>query len=89
MRREALEKIGIMIQSKACDPEYLEDLKTVVEYDAISGYAIRSINRLKPKEYSTLPEIISKDYINKALRTYDNINQGVETLILAEEIENI
>ena len=89
MRREALDKIRIMIQTKTCDTEYLEDLKTVVEYDAISGYAIRSINRLKPKEYSILPEIISKDYISKALRTYDNINQGVEILILAEEIENI
>lgn len=89
MRREALDKIRIIIQTKACDTEYLEDLKTVIEYDAISGYAIRSINRLKPKEYHLLPEIISKDYINKALLTYDNINQGVETLILAEEIENI
>lgn len=89
LRRDALDKIRIIIQAKACDPEYLKDLMTVIEYDAISGYAIRSINRLKPKEYHLLPELISIEYINKALRTYDNINQGVETLILAEEIENI
>ena len=87
-RREVLDKIRIMIQSKACDSEYLEDLKTVINYDAISGYAMRSINRLKPKEYHLLPKLISKDYINKALRTYDNINQGEETLILAQELQN-
>ena len=65
----------------------MEDLKTVIEFDAISGYALRFINRLKPSEYSTLPDNISMEYIYKALRTYDSINQGPETLILAEEIE--
>lgn len=88
-KREALDKIRIIIQSKVCDPEYLEDLKTIIEYDDISGYALRFINRLKPSEYHLLPESISIDYLSKALRTYDNISQsGPQTLILAEELEN-
>lgn len=88
-KRNALDKIRIMIQTNACNTEYLKDLKTAIEYDALSGYALRQINRLKPAEYSTLPEKISSDYIQKVLRTYDDIDQqGVETLILTQEIEN-
>ena len=65
-KRNALDKIRIMIQTNACNTEYLEDLKTAIEYDALSGYALRQINRLKPTEYLTLPEklavIIFKKY---------------------------
>ena len=88
-KRNALDKIRIMIQTNACNTEYLEDLKTAIEYDALSGYALRQINRLKPTEYLTLPEKISSDYIQKILHTYDDIDQQcVEALILAQEIEN-
>lgn len=86
-KRDALDKIRAIIQTKACDTEYLEDLKTAIEYDAVSGYALRLINRLKPKEYITLPDSISGNYIQKVLRAYDGVNHGTETLILAEEIE--
>ena len=88
-KRDALDKVTKMIQVNACSTEYLEDLKTAIEYDALSGYTLRMINRLKPAEYSGLPENISSDYIQKVLRSYDDIDrQGVETLILAQEIEN-
>ena len=69
--------------------EYLEDLKTAIEFDAISGYSLRLINRLKPAGYSTLPELVSREYIRKALQTYDTVLQGPETLILAEEIKTV
>lgn len=87
-KREALDKIRVIIQSKIYDTEYLEDLKTAIEFDAISGYSLRLINRLKPSEYRALPEKISRIYIQKILNTYDKISQGTETLILAEEIES-
>ncbi|MDR2972662.1 MAG: phospholipase D-like domain-containing protein [Bacteroidales bacterium] len=87
-KRDALNKITLMIQKSACPLPYLEDLKTAIEYDAISGYALRCINRITPKEYATLPEKISNDYIQKILSTYDDIGQGIKTLILAEEIES-
>lgn len=88
IKRDALDKVRVMIQTKAYDSEYLEDLKTAIELDAISGYALRWINRMKPSEYTTLPEKVSRIYIQKALHTYDNILHGSETLILAEEIES-
>ncbi|MDR3235935.1 MAG: phospholipase D-like domain-containing protein [Prevotellaceae bacterium] len=87
-KRDALDKIHVMIQVQKNDTEYLTDLKTAVEFDAISGYALRVINRLKPKEYAGLPEKINKDYIRKMLNTYDSVLQGIETLILTEEIES-
>ncbi len=88
-KRNALDKVKNMIRENACNTEYLEDLKTAIEYDALSGYTLRMINRLKPAEYSSLPEKINADYVQKVLHTYDDINQrGVETLILAQEIEN-
>lgn len=86
-KRDALDKIRMIIQSNTVDHEYLEDLKTAVEYDAISGFALRQINKLKPAAYTTMPDIVSREYIHRVLYTYDNVLLGTETLILAEEIE--
>ncbi|MGC3977660.1 MAG: hypothetical protein QM751_05160 [Paludibacteraceae bacterium] len=72
-KREAREKINLIIRNKGCDVEYLEDLKTVIEYEAISGYALRLINRLKTSAYSTLPDLISSEYIQKILHSFDNV----------------
>lgn len=88
LKRDALDKIRVIIQAKSCPVDYLEDLKTAIEYDAVSGYALRVINRLKPKDYSTLPEKVSNDYIQKMLQIYDTIGQGKRTLIFAEEIKS-
>lgn len=87
-KRDALAKIDLIIKAKACDTEYLYDLKTAIEYDAISGYALRLINRMKVSEYAILPEKISGRYISKVLSVYDSVTKGPETLILAEEIQS-
>ncbi|KAA6321301.1 ATP-dependent RNA helicase DeaD, partial [termite gut metagenome] len=73
IKRNAFDKIRLIIQMKGCNLEYLEDLKTVIEFDAISGYALRLINRLKPAEYAALPEKINYDYVQKMLHTYDTV----------------
>jgi len=87
-KRDAIDKVREVMKSGLIDPEYLEDLKTTIEIDALSGYSLRQINKLKTKSYSLLPELVSKDYIHKVLSTYDRILQGPETLILAEELES-
>jgi len=87
-KRDALDKVKLLIQNKSCPADYLEDLKTAIEFDALSGFALRLINRLKPSEYNTLPDKICNDYIRKMLNTYDSINQDTKTLILSEEIES-
>ena len=85
-KRDALDKIRLILQSKACDGDYLEDLSTAIQYDAVSGYDLRWINRMKPAEYKQLPTVISPEYIHKILQLYDRIGNAPQTLILAEEI---
>ena len=87
-KRKALEKLHVMMQRSACDLDYLKDLTTAIEYDAISTYVLRQIGKLKTNQYATLPDFVSKEYVSAVLRTYDGIAQGAETLIFAEEIES-
>ncbi len=88
-KRDALDKVRFIVQSGKCDRDYLEDLMTAIQHDSISGYSLRRINRLKPKDFETLPDLISREYVTAALRAYDNVSLGTETLIIAEEMQNI
>ena len=87
-KRDALDKIRVIMQAKSCPRAYLEDLRTAIEYDAVSGYTLRAINRLKPKDYGTLTNVVCNEYIQKLLQTYDAIGRGKKELIFAEEIES-
>ena len=87
-KRDALDKIRLIIKQQACDLEYLEELRKAIELDAIAGYSLRQINRLRKKDFASLPDIISRDYVESVLHNFDTISHGVETLIMAEEIDN-
>ena len=87
-KRDALDKIRLIIKQQSCDLEYLEELQKAIELDAIAGYSLRQINRLRKKDFPSLPDIISRDYVESVLHNFDNISHGVETLIMAEEIDN-
>lgn len=88
-KRDALDKVRLIVQTGMVDRDYLEDLITAIKHDSISGYSLRQINRLKQKDFATLPDMISREYVNAALRAYDNVSLGTETLIIAEEMQNI
>ena len=75
-----------MIDRKAVDTDYLQDLKAVAESDGLSGYELRYINKLLPKEYTQLPDVITSDYLIRVLETSARVMEGEETLILSEEI---
>lgn len=87
-KRDALDKVRIIARSTALDQEYLEELKKAIELDAIAGYSLRAINRLKKADFAKLPEVVSREYVQSVLHNYDQISHGVETLIIAEEIDN-
>ena len=87
-KRDALDKIRLIIRERSCDLEYLEELQKAIELDAIAGYSLRQINRLRKKDFASLPDIISRDYVDSVLHNFDTISHGVETLIMAEEIDN-
>jgi len=87
--REASTKLGILIRDKACDKNYLEDLKKAVEMEAVSGADLRFINGLRPDECKNLPKEINKDYIQRALANINEQDKVPDFLILAQEIGKI
>jgi superfamily II DNA or RNA helicase len=88
-KREALQKVKVMRGNNELAAEYLQDLETAIKYDAISGYYLREINRLKKAELKKLPEIVTAEYIQDILRHYNEISFGNETVIVTEEFQNI
>ena len=86
-RIEALQKIKVMMTKKALPSDYLKDLKKVIENDGLSGFELRFINKLKPSEYSKLPGQIDNYYISRIIETYNHVDDGEESLILAEELQ--
>ena len=88
-KRDALDKVRIIARAGACDSDFVEDLKTAIERDSLSGYSLRAINKLKPSEYAKLPEVVNPQYIQAALQSYDSVSLGTEMLIIAEEMQNI
>ena len=86
-KREAIDKIGAMINTGIIDKDYLSDLKEVMEMDGLSGYSIRFINNLKLKDALSLPELIDQNYINRMIKVGREVDLGSEVLILSEELK--
>ena len=88
-RRNALDKVRIIAQANVCDSDYIKDLQSAIESDLLSGFSLRAINKLRPADYSNLPDIVSPQYVQSALHSYDDVSLGEEMLIIAEELQNI
>ena len=67
--------------------DYLEDLVQVVRADALSGFEIRFINQLTPKDAAQLPLKISAEYLARIISYQNKVDDGEETLILSEELQ--
>lgn len=88
-KREALERVKIIRKDGVCNGAYIEDLLTAIEHDTLSGYSLRRINQLKKSEFAMLPTIVENSYVQAALNSLDNVSDGEEMLIIAEEIQNV
>lgn len=88
-KRDALDKVRLMMRNSDVDKQYLKELQLAIQYDALAGFSLRQINRLRQNEYSQLPELITRTYIDRVLHNYDMISNGMEILIAAEQIQNI
>ena len=55
--------------------------------DGLTGDEIRFINKLTIRAADTLPKKISPDYIKRCIMKMNAVDEGEETLILAEEIK--
>lgn len=83
----ALAKIKVLMSKQALPQDYLEDLAQVVRADALSGYEIRFINQLAPKDAAQLPLKISSEYLARIISSQNKMDDGEETLILSEELQ--
>ena len=86
IRLEAMQKVKVMLNRKALPTDYLKDLMKVIQNDGLSGYELRFINKLKPADYNKLPDQIDEYYINRIIETYNHVDDGEESIILAEEL---
>ena len=86
MRLEAMQKVKVMLNRKALPADYLKDLMKVIQNDGLSGYELRFINQLKPADYHKLPDQIDEYYINRIIETCNHVDDGEESIILAEEL---
>ncbi|MBO6027312.1 MAG: helicase [Bacteroidales bacterium] len=87
IRLEAMQKVKVMLTKKALPADYLKDLMKVIQSDGLSGYELRFINKLKPSEYPSLLEQIDEYYINRIIETCNHVDDGEESIILAEELK--
>lgn len=83
----ALAKIKILIKNQLLPKDYLADLTQVIKADALSGYEIRYINQLAPKDATKLPQKISAEYLTRIIINQNKADDSEETLILSEELQ--
>ncbi len=85
-RKDAKGKVQIIMQTYPdVNKDYFTDLQRAIVTDALSGYELRYINKLKPIDHKKLPESIDQAYLNRIITAFNHIDEGEETLILAEE----
>ena len=73
IRIEAMQKVKVMLSKKALPTDYLKDLMKAIQSDGLSGYELRFINKMKPSEYTKLPEQIDEYYINRIIKTCNHV----------------
>ena len=86
-RREAYSIIKAWQKNKILSTDYLEDLLLLMRNDGLTGEEVRFINKLSLKAADTLPKKITPDYIKRCIMKMNAVDEGEETLILAEEIQ--
>lgn len=83
----ALAKVKILMKNQLLPKDYLSDLIQVIKADALSGYEIRYINQLAPKDAAKLPLQISTEYLARIISSQNKVDDNEETLILSEELQ--
>lgn len=80
-------KVKLFINKQLLPKDYLEDLRQVIQADALSGYEIRYINQLAVKDAAKLPQKISAEYLARVIIAQNKVDDSEETLILSEELQ--
>ena len=83
----ALSKVKVLIKNQLLSKDYLSDLMQVIKADALSGYEIRYISQLAPKDAAKLPLQIPAEYLARIINSQNKVDDSEETLILSEELQ--
>jgi hypothetical protein len=86
-KREVLDKIYAIAQTKTLNHDYVSNLKFAVELSALSGHSMQFIRQIKPKEFSTLPQKIEVDFLDRIIKMAREVDDGNESVILSEELQ--
>lgn len=87
LKREIKDKIELVIKEKCFSQiDYLKDLLSVIELDALPRHYMRFINQLKVSDFDKLTSEISQRYLTIILTKAASVDEGEETLIISEEL---
>lgn len=84
-RLEAVDKIKLWGKTRALPKDYLDDLLQVIQNDGLTGEEVRFINKQNSKTANKVTERITQDYLNRIVEKMNRVEEGDETLILAEQ----
>ncbi len=90
-RAKTLNKLKAMITATTAYKDYLQDLYTVAkELNSLPDGVYHSINRIDAKtlkeDIESLMSLVPHNYLNTIIQNARKIDNGAETLILAEEL---
>lgn len=83
----ALAKVKVLMKNRLLPKDYLLDLAQIIRAEALSGYEIRYINQLAPKDAEKLPLKISSEYMARIINSRNRVDDSEEILILSEELQ--
>lgn len=86
-RLEAVHKLELWGKTKILPKDYLTDLLLIIQNDGLTGEEVRFINKQTSKTANKVLEKITQDYLNRIVEKMNKVEEGDETLILAEQIK--
>ena len=86
-RLEAVDKLKLWGKTKVLPKDYLTDLLLIIQNDGLTGEEIRFINKQTSKTADKIVERITQDYLNRIVAKMNKVEEGDETLILAEQLK--
>ena len=86
-RLEAVDKLKLWGKTKVLPKDYLTDLLLIIQNDGLTGEEVRYINKQTSKTADKVMEKITQDYLNRIVAKMNKVEEGDETLILAEQLK--
>jgi hypothetical protein len=86
-RLEAVDKLKLWGKTKVLPKDYLTDMLLIIQNDGLTGEEVRFINKQTSKTANKVMEKITQDYLNRIVEKMNKVEEGDETLILAEQIK--